>query len=101
MSPSSLLYWMNDWIWGGPLIIVTVVVHVLGLGLIDQKVTRVLERSHEATPLLRDFRRGHEHHHLADHPPARRRGGHLGGRLSVSRVPCPTTNRRCSIPSAP
>ncbi len=32
MSPSSLLYWMNDWIWGAPLIIVTVVVHVLGLG---------------------------------------------------------------------
>jgi hypothetical protein len=42
MSPSSLLYWTSDWIWGGPLIIVTVVVHVLGLGLIDQRVTRVL-----------------------------------------------------------
>ena len=42
MSLSSLLYWMNDWIWGGPLIILTVVVHVLGLGLIDQKLTRVL-----------------------------------------------------------
>jgi hypothetical protein len=33
---------MSDWIWGGPLIIVTVVVHVLGLGLIDQRVTRIL-----------------------------------------------------------
>jgi len=42
MSPSSMLYWTNDWIWGAPLIIVTVVVHVLGLGLIDQRVTRVL-----------------------------------------------------------
>src|SRR3954470_18453734 len=42
MSPSSMWYWTSDWIWGAPLIIATVVVHVLGLGLIDQRVTRVL-----------------------------------------------------------
>jgi MFS superfamily sulfate permease-like transporter len=30
--------WSADWAWGLPLIVLTVVIHVLGLGLINQKV---------------------------------------------------------------
>ncbi|MGC1296779.1 MAG: hypothetical protein WA869_17230 [Alloacidobacterium sp.] len=33
--------WNADWAWGLPLIVVNVVIHVLGLGLIDQRVTRL------------------------------------------------------------
>jgi hypothetical protein len=33
--------WSADWAWGLPLIVVNVVIHVLGLGLIDQRVTHV------------------------------------------------------------
>ena len=33
--------WSADWAWGLPLIVVNVVIHVLGLGLIDQRVTRL------------------------------------------------------------
>ena len=41
-------YWTADWLWGLPLIILTVVVHVCGLLIIDEKIVRfekdVLER---------------------------------------------------------
>ena len=46
-SPGS---WRADWAWGLPLIVLTVVIHVLGLGLIAQKVVgatnRIFERRH-------------------------------------------------------
>jgi hypothetical protein len=29
--------WLADWVWSCPLIVVTVIIHVLGLGLISQK----------------------------------------------------------------
>jgi uncharacterized membrane protein len=42
--------WSADWAWGAPLIVLTVVIHVLGLGLIYQKAVRVssdmIERRH-------------------------------------------------------
>jgi hypothetical protein len=42
--------WRADWAWGVPLIIVTVVIHVLSLGLINQRGVRILghmtERRH-------------------------------------------------------
>ena len=42
--------WSADWAWGAPLIVLTVVIHVLGLGLIYQKAVRVssdmMERRH-------------------------------------------------------
>jgi len=42
--------WTADWAWGLPLIVLTVVIHVLGLGLISQKATRasagIFERRH-------------------------------------------------------
>ena len=100
MSPSSLLYWTSDWIWGGPLIIVTVVVHVLGLGLIDQRVTRILSGPMRPrrffvtfavvmsiTTLLITALHGIE---AVTWAVAYR---FLG--------PCPTTNRLCSIRSVP
>jgi hypothetical protein len=33
--------WSADWAWGLPLIVLTVIIHVLGLGLIRQKAVRV------------------------------------------------------------
>jgi hypothetical protein len=35
--------WRADWLWGTPLIVVNVVIHVFGLRIIDDKVTRVLD----------------------------------------------------------
>jgi hypothetical protein len=36
------LNWRADWAWGLPLIVVTVVIHVIGLGLINQRVDRII-----------------------------------------------------------
>jgi hypothetical protein len=33
--------WSADWAWGLPLIVLTVVIHVLGLGLVSQRAVRV------------------------------------------------------------
>lgn len=33
--------WSADWVWGLPLIVLTVLIHVLGLGLINQRMIRV------------------------------------------------------------
>jgi MFS superfamily sulfate permease-like transporter len=42
--------WRADWLWGLPLIVLTVVIHVLGLGLMNQRAVRVssnmMERRH-------------------------------------------------------
>jgi hypothetical protein len=42
--------WRADWAWGLPLIVLTVVIHVLGLGLINERTARVsihmMERRH-------------------------------------------------------
>jgi hypothetical protein len=37
--------WTADWLWSLPIIVVTVVIHVVGLGLINQRVVRVLSGS--------------------------------------------------------
>src|SRR5439155_24389057 len=34
--------WHADWAWSLPLIVLTVVIHVLGLGLINERVVQVL-----------------------------------------------------------
>jgi hypothetical protein len=43
-------WWGNDWAWGIPLILLTVLIHVLGLGFINQRAVRVFshvtERRH-------------------------------------------------------
>jgi hypothetical protein len=33
--------WAADWVWGLPLIVLTVVLHAIGLGLVSQRVVRV------------------------------------------------------------
>ena len=39
--------WRADWAWGLPLIVLTVVIHVLTLGLINQRGVRVFSRNTE------------------------------------------------------
>jgi hypothetical protein len=43
MKPFDLEPWSADWAWGVPLIIITVIVHVLGLGFVDTGVERGLK----------------------------------------------------------
>jgi hypothetical protein len=40
-----MLLWVADWAWSLPLILLTVVIHVFGLGLINERVVRTLSRS--------------------------------------------------------
>ena len=40
-----MMSWSADWAWSLPLILVTVVIHVFGLGLINERVVRALSRS--------------------------------------------------------
>jgi len=40
-----MLLWTADWAWSLPLILLTVVIHVFGLGLINERVVRALSRS--------------------------------------------------------
>lgn len=40
-----MLLWIADWAWSLPLILLTVVIHVFGLGFINERVIRVLGRS--------------------------------------------------------
>jgi len=47
--------WENSWLWGVPLVVTTVVFHVLCLGLIDRGVTSVLERTGIGRPSLMRF----------------------------------------------
>ena len=47
--------WGADWAWGLPLIVSTVILHVLGLGLIGQKAARaghIFERRHPTTAFV-------------------------------------------------
>ena len=43
--PIAALTWHDDWAWSLPLIVLTVVIHVLGLGLINAAVVRVLSHA--------------------------------------------------------
>lgn len=45
MNPTGLGTWIGDWAWSLPLIVLTVVFHVSGLGLIDGKFVAVLSES--------------------------------------------------------
>jgi len=48
--------WRGDWAWGLPLIVLTVVIHVSGLGLISQRAVhvagRIIERRHPRVALV-------------------------------------------------
>jgi len=70
--------WSADWVWGLPLIVLTVLIHVSGLGLISHRVAhsnvgRMIGRSHPvvgfvvtvgATTLLATCLHGMESRHL-------------------------------------
>lgn len=43
MEASELTPWTGNWVWGLPLIVLTTMIHVLGLGLINERVVRTLE----------------------------------------------------------
>ena len=43
MEPSELAAWRGNWVWGLPLIVLNAVVHVLGLGIINERVVQTLE----------------------------------------------------------
>jgi len=44
--------WRVNWAWGLPLIVSTVVIHVLGLGLMDQRAVRILSRMERHHPTV-------------------------------------------------
>jgi hypothetical protein len=41
MNPGIVQTWSADWAWGLPLIVLTVVFHVFGLGLISKRAVRI------------------------------------------------------------
>lgn len=43
MELGDAVAWRANWAWGVPLIMLTTVVHVLGLGLISERIVRTLE----------------------------------------------------------
>ena len=45
LTCADMLLWTADWAWSLPLILLTVVMHVFGLGLINERVVRRLSRS--------------------------------------------------------
>jgi hypothetical protein len=47
-----MMLWGADWAWGLPLILLTVVIHVFGLGIINERVVRVLSRSTDRRRLI-------------------------------------------------
>lgn len=47
-----MMPWVADWAWSLPLILLTVVIHVFGLGLINKGVGRVLSRSMDRRRLI-------------------------------------------------
>jgi len=51
----DLVSWRADWAWGLPLIVLTVVIHVLTLGLINERGVRVFSRKAERRHPLLEF----------------------------------------------
>src|ERR1700739_1498880 len=47
--------WTGDWAWSLPLIVLNVVIHVIGLGLINESVVRVLSGAMERRRFLAKF----------------------------------------------
>ena len=47
-----MMPWVADWAWSLPLILLTVVIHVFGLGLINERVVRVLSRAMDRRRLV-------------------------------------------------
>ena len=71
MNPIDVGTWSGKWAWGLPLIVLTVVMHVCGLGLIHERVSRVLSWCSRAPRLPAQVRRGHGRDSLIGHYSAR------------------------------
>jgi hypothetical protein len=50
-----VILWSADWVWGLPLILLTVVIHVFRLGIINERVVRVLGRTIDRRRLIPMF----------------------------------------------
>jgi len=49
VTPES---WRDDWAWGLPLIVLTVVIHVLGLGLMNVRASQIFRRTERRHPTV-------------------------------------------------
>ena len=54
-TDADMFMWIADWAWSLPLILLTVVIHVFGLGVINEKVVRTLSRSTDRRGLVPRF----------------------------------------------
>jgi hypothetical protein len=52
---ADMMPWVADWAWSLPLILLTVIIHVFGLGLINERVVRALTRSMDRRRLITLF----------------------------------------------
>jgi hypothetical protein len=55
MNSSAASPWIGDWLWGLPLIVLTVVIHVCGLALIGERVVARMSGSVEGRRFLPKF----------------------------------------------
>jgi hypothetical protein len=55
IGEADITPWGADWVWGLPLILLTVVIHVFGLGIINQRVVLVLGRTMDRRRLMPIF----------------------------------------------
>jgi hypothetical protein len=51
MDPGNVIGWGADWAWGLPLIVLTVIIHASGLGLINRRVALRLGRAERTREL--------------------------------------------------
>jgi hypothetical protein len=51
MNPENVISWGADWAWGLPIIVLTVIIHAFGLGLINKRVESMLSGSGRARQL--------------------------------------------------
>jgi hypothetical protein len=78
--------WNANWAWSQPLIVLNVVIHVIGLAVINGSVVPVLSAAmerHRFRPAFALLGR----HRFVGYRTARNRGRHLGHRLLASRRP--------------
>src|ERR1700742_2383942 len=79
--------WNANWAWSLPLIVLNVVIHVIGLGLINESVVRVSERCDGTPPFHAHVRGGYGRRCSVGYCTAWNRGGYLGDSLPASRRP--------------
>src|SRR5208282_4031819 len=79
--------WHANWAWSLPLIVLNVIIHVIGLGLINESMVRVLSGALASPRFVPMFAVVLGVAALLAYRTARNRGGHLGRRLPASRRP--------------